>query len=929
MKIRRASLSEQASSPRQASRHPSRGGRGVVLRPSARSRLYTRLTYPPVLITLLLLAFGAGMLIARLPSFSSLSPLSTLSPLTPTLLPPSPTPPPTPTATALDAGDALETLYIEVAPADFARIEAKREEALQLGVLLATGSDYVPATIRLGHDEIPVELRLKGDWADHFAHDKWSFRVRTLGENYLFGMRVFSLQDPSTRTFLNEWVFLQNLRLEDVLAVRYHFVRVVLNGKYKGIYALEEGFSKELFEAQERREGLIIRYDEDLVWEYRAFYDDQLIPRGVNEFYIIDEFQSGRINADPILSVQRDIAVGLLRALWTGERNGAEVLDLETTGRFLALTDLWNAHHGLIWHNLRYYYNPVTTRLEPIAFDSHPLASVLDPEMVGLPQSAFYHDPYLQAAYVRELQRINQPGYVELLEAQLGPEFDVLRAVLQPEFGPDVLLPPWDVLRRRQDLIGQVLNSHQMVYAYVQYPRVQHPTTTTLHIDVGNLLDLPVEIVGFEIDGTLSLVRNDWVDPESGDLVVPVPAEALDALRLHPSTGSGQALILRPIDSLATHMPYVHLRIPCPALLLTDTLDIPELGIVTRLWGLTTTHTQTVLPGYAPSLAEGPFPEIPAVVQALAQHPYLERVDGEDAFRIVSGTWEVNGNLILPTGFGLALEPGTTLRFGRGNYLLASGPLDFQGTADAPIRLQPAPTAAVDADWWGGVVVLQAGAPSAWNYVTIERASAVEQDGWMLTGGVTFYESPIRLEHCRILDSQAEDGINVIRTEFAFLQSEFARTASDAFDADFAQGTVEECSFHDIGGDGIDISGSDVQVGRVRLLDIADKGISVGEASRLTAQDVYFENVGLGLVSKDRSHVVLKDATIVNPRIAGLAAYVKKPTYGPASLDARSITFVDTPPERRTLVQTGSWIDLEGTRIWGVDIDVDALYQEQ
>jgi hypothetical protein len=796
----------------------------------------------------------------------------------------------------------LETLYVEILPADFSRIKAKREEALRLGVLLATGSDYVPATIRVGHNanETPVELRLKGDWADHFAYEKWSFRVRTLGENYLFGWRVFSLQDPSTRTFLDEWAFLQNLRLEDVLAVRYRFVHLVLNGEYKGIYALEEGFSRELFEAQGHREGLIIRYDEDLVWEYRAFYDDQLIPRGVNEFYVIDEFESGRINADPALSAQRDVAVGLLRGLWTGERNGADVLDLETMGEFLALSDLWYAHHGLIWHNLRYYYNPITARLEPVAFDCHPLPAK---EVVGLPQNAFYHDPYLQAAYVRELWRVSQPGYVEALEAQLGPEFDGLRAALEPEFGPDVLAPPWDLLRRRQDLVRQVLNPYRMVYAYVQSP--SSGPTTTLHVDLGNLLDIPVEVAGFEVDGRLLPARDDWIEPDSRALVVPAPAEEPDAL------------ILRPLDPQATHVPYVHLRIPRPALFPTGALDVPEIGVVTRLWGLTTTHTQTVLPGYAPPLAEGPLPETPTVAQALAQHPYLERVDGEDILRVAGGTWEVEGNLVLPVGFGLRLEPGTTLRFGRDNYLLASGPLDFQGTADAPILLQPI------AGRWSGVVVLRAGAPSAWNYVTVERAAAVDQEGWTLTGGVTFYESPIRLEHCRILDSQAEDGVNVIRTEFEFVRSEFARSVSDAFDADFARGRVEECSFHDVGGDGIDISGSDVQVRRVRLLNVSDKGISVGEASRLTAQDIYFENVTFGLVSKDLSHATLDGATIVNAGQAGLAAYVKKPTYGPASLDAHSITFVDTPPERHTLVQTGCWIDLDGTRVWGEDLDVE------
>ena len=82
-------------------------------------------------------------------------------------------------------------------------------------------------------------------------------------------------------------------------------------------------------------------------------------------------------------------------------------------------------------------------------------------------------------------------------------------------------------------------------------------------------------------------------------------------------------------------------------------------------------------------------------------------------------------------------------------------------------------------------------------------------------------------------------------------------------------------------------------------------------------------------MSKDLSHVTLENATIVGARIAGLAAYIKKPNYGPAAITASQITFVDVSSERYTLVQTGSWIDLEGTRIWGVDIDVDALYQKR
>ncbi|MGD1991572.1 MAG: CotH kinase family protein [Anaerolineae bacterium] len=873
-----------------------------------RSRPDARPVNPPVLITLLVLAFAAGLIVARLPILSTfLSPVpSGPSPIPPTALPPSPTPPPTPTPTSPD-GDTLETLYIDILPDDFDQIVAKRREALELGILLATDQDFVPATIRFRQEEIPVELRLKGDWSDHYAYDKWSFRVETEGEHALLGMHTFSLQDPSTRSYLNEWAFLENLRREDVLAVRYHFVHVVLNGEHKGIYALEEAFARELFESQGRREGLIIRYEEDLLWEYRAFYDDQTMAPGVERFYVIDDFETARIAEDPILSAQRDAAIGLLRGVWTGERAAASVFDVEQMGTFLALTDLWNAEHALIWHNLRYYYNPITARLEPVVFDSQALPDYLDPDIVGLPEDAFYEDPQVRAAYVRALRRFIQPEYVDALEAELGPQFAALQAALATEFNEKHLEAPWDTLRRRQELLRQMLTPYQMVYAYIENP----PSTSSevLDLQVGNLVDLPVEVVGLEVGGEVFPASGSWVAADSAHRVVP------------PAATDGDALILRALPDEATSMPYVHLQVP--DLPPTATVEASSPILMTRLWGLTRVHTTTILPGYPAPLEQGPLPEFPTVAQTLEQHPILERVSGEDTLRIPRGDWEITGDLILPQGFGLRLAPGTTLRFGAESILLATGPLDFQGTAEDPIVLRPS------ADTWQGVVVLQAGAPSRWEHVTVEAASFVDRDGWILTGGITFYESPIQLENCHILHSRGEDGINVVRTEFGFVASEFAHTASDAFDADFASGIIEGCSFHDIGGDGIDVSGSEVEVYAVRMLDVGDKGISVGEASRLTAVDISVENVGFGLVSKDLSHATLSDATITAARVAGLAAYIKKPAYGPASVVATDVTFTDMPSERQTLVQTGSWIELEGERIYGTEVDVDALYDDE
>ncbi len=872
------------------------------------------LEYGVLGLTLLaVLAILAFVLTLRLPGAAAAP-----APLAPQVATPvtTATPPPaTSTPTSADAGDLLDTLYIDIAPDAMAKISAKRDEALKLGVLLSTSDDYVEAHLRLNDEDISAKMRLKGDWIEHIMFDKWSFRIVTRGEQYIYGMKTLAIQDPARRSYLNEWLFLKNLDREGVLGVRYNFIRVVLNGKFMGIYAVEEGMAKELIESRQRRAGLLLRYNEDLMWKYRAYDADPNIPIGVNDFYLIDDYGAGDTPLSaPGMAAASDVAVGELRAVWTGERPAGEVFDVELMGRFLALSDLWSAPHGLIWHNLRYYYNPVTTRLEPVAINSNALAG--DLSRIGLPLSAFpnepnlrrtvfYNDPLIQRAYIQSLWRISRPGYIEELQQALGPEFDQLHAELLPEFGEEPLTPPWETLRQRQALAREIVNPFQTTNAYIQRPQ---PTTGTLAMDVGNILAYPVELLGLTIDGRYLPIDRNWVQSDSLHLTVT------------PTHESPTALILRALPDITDDVPYVHLQVPHTAFPLSD--EQPEVTLVTRMWGLTQTLTQVVLSDYPQPLASGPVPDAPLLDEALARYPYLQtRPDQPQWLRIPAGTWEITQPLVLPAGYGLIVDPGTTLLFGKETFLLARGPLEFRGTAEAAVSLRPT------AEPWYGVVVMKAGAPSIWQYTTVERTTAMKFKGWSLTGGITFYHSPIRLEHCRILDPRSEDGINVMNARFEFIESEWGGTASDAFDADAGNGIVDGCYFHDIGADAVDVSFTPAVVRNLRAVNIGDKGISIGEESSITAENIYVENADFGAAAKDSSHLILTGATIVAPRIAGLAAYTKKPVFGRTStISATDITFQSLAPEHYTLIQTGSWIHLNGQPIYGTDIDVDALY---
>ncbi|MFZ2202256.1 MAG: hypothetical protein WAV56_02555, partial [Microgenomates group bacterium] len=130
-------------------------------------------------------------------------------------------------------------ININIAFVDLQKIERKRLEALEQGVLITSDEDFVTATIDYRDQKIPVRLRLKGDWTDHLEGDKWSFRIDVKNNNSFMGMRYFSIQDPTTRGQANEWLFLQAIKKERLIALRFELIDVSINGDHKGIYALE------------------------------------------------------------------------------------------------------------------------------------------------------------------------------------------------------------------------------------------------------------------------------------------------------------------------------------------------------------------------------------------------------------------------------------------------------------------------------------------------------------------------------------------------------------------------------------------------------------------------------------------------------------------------------------------------------------------
>jgi hypothetical protein len=340
--------------------------------------------------------------------------------------------------------ELLPRLELSIPIRNLMRLDDIRGESLRRGLLFRSANDMVSAMLSGGGRREKVRIRLKGDWVDHFGTDKWSWRVHVLGDGHILGLRRFSLQSPDTRWFQREAEFFQHLRAEGVLAPRYEFVELWLNGVDVGVMALEEHFSKELLEAQGRREGVIVRFDEDDFWRDRERNDailgvGRVLPyqdlswRSVR----IRPFREKVIRQSAVLERQADTAVGMLRAVQSNAVEPSVVFDVEATGRFLALHDFWGYWHGLRWHNFRFYLNPFTLKLEPISFDA--TSDGIRPEFVYRDRSLIFArvllaDDAIYAAYRRYLARFMDRAYVDETIAELRRLEGRLVAQLRTEY---------------------------------------------------------------------------------------------------------------------------------------------------------------------------------------------------------------------------------------------------------------------------------------------------------------------------------------------------------------------------------------------------------------------------------------------------------------------------------------------------------------
>jgi len=247
----------------------------------------------------------------------------------------------------------FENVSIEIDQKNLYNLELQRNNRM-------SGSqekgNFSQAKIKSNKKKYDIKLRVKGDRLLHWRDkEETSYKVDLKGEDRTWGLEEISSQKPITRNYIYEFIFHKLLQFNDLISLKYFFINLSLNGNKQGIYAIEEGFSKELIERNKKRNGPIFGLNEI----YGTYYPNVEYELYSKEFWTVNH---------PELT---KIALSKLDGLKEKKINVNEIFDIEKWATFFAVVDLGKMYHGSLAKSVKLYYNPVTAKFEPVGFDAH------------------------------------------------------------------------------------------------------------------------------------------------------------------------------------------------------------------------------------------------------------------------------------------------------------------------------------------------------------------------------------------------------------------------------------------------------------------------------------------------------------------------------------------------------------------------------
>jgi hypothetical protein len=558
----------------------------------------------------------------------------------------------------------------------------------------------------------------------------------------------------------------------------------------------------------------------------------------------VDAFDSKEMAGDPERLRQFEEAVGLIDGFRRGRLAASQVFDVDKVACRHAIIDLIGGHHSMDFSDVKFYYDPVARRVEPVAYESFSafpartlagswryLGTRTDAQDL---HDAWFNDPDLFRHYVHHLERMSAPRYLDSTFAVLGPALDSASAIIYGEF-------PWKEMDR-----SIFEHNQRLIRRMLDVPKGFHAHAQQRHGDTLEVLAVPVEQLPLEVhalrlpDGTMIAPLQETIVPARPQARMGVP---------------------------------VRMRFAFPQ---ADDEEVRKMRIVYSVLGASVQKDLELFPFAMP---EEEFVEhlIPATTD-LRSLDWAIMDEENQHLQVRRGSHVIDRDVVVPAGMKVVVGPGTVLDLRNGARIISRSPLEFSGREDAPVRI-------TSSDGSGTVLVLDAQEESIWQHVEVE---------WTGGGGttepvLTFQGTGLRMRQVKLGGIPTRDMIRLVRTTARFGTVVLAG-GRDQVNATYSHVTMENVDAHAAADDGVVLRGGQAMLNNVRMenssgsaikavsgavveftkgtLVNVSTGLEVAEGASFTMEDSKISARGNGVVVKERSmrhgssHVILKNVTV-------------------------------------------------------------------
>jgi hypothetical protein len=724
------------------------------------------------------------------------------------------------------------------------------------------------------------EAKIKFHSRGYSDLSKNQYRIMLKKEKLYDNMRTFSLLHFGKSNAQSAFMYdLYNKYLN--VEVKHKIVHVKINSVDQGFYFLEERLGKELLERNNMPGHDILKFNNTWDHQYnKNFHNPPYVYDPASfKYYRNSELNIGQIyKAEELLDFRNN-------------PNYKQLLDLNYLAMYEALRTLYGDHHSIVGDNFKLIYSTSNGLFYPFLRTEHLLEKLTENTLSNNFEQSLFEGNALKNNFLRDIiqdddfRNLRNKNLKILLDNkdELLKEYNLLDENFLKYSDVDITnqqptkFYEFTAKRLKDNLIHNFNKIEEYLYYGKILVRLYRNSSSSYILEVTPDVNAPVIMTSLSVDS------------EQDDILI--------------KTENNELIDLKNIGQLSQYGMQLGLN---------GNLEPKIRKYKFEIISSNNLHIEDIDTSFLNTITNKPIPKIkilktishfnknnfyyPTLKQFFKKYQSIKFSINNKNIIFPQGKVIIEEDIILPHGYNLVIKQGTILKLAPNKSVLVYGNLVAQGTKQNPVivtnlvKNKPFGVIAAIGDKQSNVYL---------NHLNLSGGSEAMINGIYLSGALSLYShKKVVIKDSHIHHNSADDGLNIKNSEVLIEDNIFEANLADQVDLDLCNGYVNNNKFisddvekdfdwmdilQDDNGDGLDFSGSNVIVNNNDFYSFPDKGISVGEKSKVLVRDNTFTNNKSAVTVKDQSNAYMFNNAYVD-NLVNIEMYQKKKIFKSPSL---------------------------------------------